>query len=257
MQLIHQAPSYIDLLDKTNQLSNHAEQYSVYANNNAKISLPPELSQSIELKNIDYRYPAKDSNALININATIQFNESVAITGASGAGKSTLADIIAGLIKPSAGELIIDGQTIDDSNRHLWRKNIAYVTQDMHLFHDTIRNNLTLLFDKEFTDEQLWEVLALSAAAEFVQQLPQGLDTLIGDNGIKLSGGERQRIALARALLSDPKVLILDEATSALDEDNEGKIRDALIQLNGQLAIVVIAHNETTIAHIDKRILLP
>ena len=150
--------------------------------------------------------------------------------------------------------LIIDEQTIDDSNRHLWRKNIAYVTQGMHLFHDTIRNNLTLLFDKTFTDEQLWEVLTLSAAEEFVKQLPEGLDTLIGDNGIKLSGGERQRIALARALLSDPKVLILDEATSALDEENERKIRDALIQLNGQLAIIVIAHNETTIAHIDKRI---
>ncbi len=253
MQLIHQAPSYIDLLEKTEQLSHHAEIQTTLTNGAQSI---PEFIDSIELENVHYHYPNKQHAAITDINAVIQLNESIAITGPSGKGKSTIADIIAGLIKPTSGRLIVDGQIIDDSNRHLWREKIAYVTQDMHLFHDTVRSNLTFLFDKTLNENSLWEALELAAADEFVRQLPNGLETLIGDNGIKLSGGERQRIALARALLSKPQVLILDEATSALDQENERKIRDALIQLNGQLTIIVIAHNETTIEHIDKRIIL-
>ena len=253
MQLIHQAPTYIDLLDKTEQLSAHAEMQTVQVN---ETIITPEFTDAIQLKNIDYYYPQKQQAAITDINAVIKLNESVAITGASGKGKSTIADIIAGLIKPSSGSFIVDGQVIDDHNRYLWREKIAYVTQYMHLFHDTVRNNLTLLFDKKFDEKDLWKALKFAAADEFVQQLPNGLDTLIGDNGIKLSGGERQRIALARALLSEPNVLILDEATSALDRENERKIRDALVQLNGQLTIIVIAHNETTIEHIEKRITL-
>lgn len=251
MQLIYQAPTYMDLLEKTEQLSLHAEKNTENEN-----SFSLEFNHSIQLKNLHYRYPSKNIDAITDINADIQFNESIAITGPSGKGKSTIADIVAGLSKPSSGDLIVDGQIIDDSNRHFWRKKVAYVTQDMYLFHDTVRNNLTLLFDEKFNEDELWNALRLSAADEFVRNLPEGLDTLIGDNGVKLSGGERQRIALARALLSKPKVLILDEATSALDRHNELKIRDALVQLNGQLTIIVIAHNDTTIEHIDKRIML-
>ena len=250
MQLIHQAPSYIDLLDKTEQLSKHAETPTNTP------SFIPEFTKSLELSGISYRYPTKQEDAISNIHALIKFNESIAITGPSGKGKSTVADIVAGLTKPSSGSLIVDGQAIDDSNRHLWRKKVAYVTQDMHLFHDTVRHNLTFLCDTKLIEKDLWSALKLAAADDFVKQLPNGLDTLIGDNGIKLSGGERQRLALARALLSEPKILILDEATSSLDRENELKIRDALIQLNGQLAIIVIAHNDTTIEHIDKRITL-
>lgn len=139
--------------------------------------------------------------------------------------------------------------------RLAWRKNIAYITQEVYLFHDTIRNNLSWV-KKDTTDEELWRMLDMAAARSFVEKIPQGLDTVIGDRGIRLSGGERQRLALARALLSQPRLLILDEATSALDHENERKIQQALEHLQGTLTIIIIAHRKTTIEHVDQTIQL-
>jgi len=251
MQLIHQAPNYTDLLAKSAELRNNAEitQHS--------LSKEPEqlsFNSDITLKHIAYTYPNTDKYAINDVNAVIKKNQSVAITGPSGVGKSTIADILAGLLLPDSGEISIDSVNIDEQNQYALRNKVAYVTQETYLFHDTVRENLTWLFKDNLNEEQLWNALELAAADNFVKQLPEGLDTLIGDNGIKLSGGERQRIALARALLSKPKILILDEATSALDRENELKIRDALVNLEGQLTIIVIAHNDTTIEHIAHRI---
>jgi len=254
MQLIHQAPNYTDLLAKSAQLKDNAEitQHSLSGK-------PVQLSfnKEISLKKVSYTYPNTNTDAISKLGAVIYKNKSVAITGSSGVGKSTVADILAGLILPSSGKITIDGTTITHKNQYALRSKVAYVTQETYLFHDTIKENLTWLFDKNISEKQLWNVLKLAAADDFVKQLPEGLDTLIGDNGIKLSGGERQRIALARALLAEPEILILDEATSALDRGNELKIRDALINLDGQMTIIVIAHNNTTIEHIPQRINLP
>jgi len=254
MQLIHQAPNYTDLLAKSAQLKDNAEitQHSL-SDKPVQLSFNKEIS----LKKVSYTYPNTNTDAISKLGAVIYKNKSVAITGSSGVGKSTVADILAGLILPSSGEITIDGTTITHENQYALRSKVAYVTQETYLFHDTIKENLTWLFDKNISEKQLWDVLKLAAADDFVKQLPEGLDTLIGDNGIKLSGGERQRIALARALLAEPEILILDEATSALDRGNELKIRDALINLDGQMTIIVIAHNNTTIEHIPQRINLP
>jgi len=253
--LIHQAPSYQDLINRSEELASWAEV-------NNKGDQTPRLSKSLVLKNLSYRYIDNDRSVLENLDAIILSHQTVAIVGPSGIGKSTLADLISGLIEPTSGQIIVDGEKINNSNRLAWRQKVAYVTQDVFLFHESIRTNLAWVVKpdehgfQKATDEELWGVLELAAADEFVKKLPDGLDTSIGDRGVKLSGGERQRLALARALLSKPDILILDEATSALDRGNELKIRDALINLDGKLTIIIIAHNETTIEHVTQRIKL-
>ena len=251
--LIHQAPKYQDLLDRSADLASWAEQVddSIAA---------PRLNDTLVFDNLSYQYLDNQLKAFEGISATVQRNETVAIVGPSGVGKSTLADLISGLLAPTSGQILVDGVAINERTRLAWRKRVAYVTQEVFLFHQSVRDNLNWVCDLETFDdgqvpeERLWQVLELAAADEFVRSLPQGLDTLIGDRGVKLSGGERQRLALARALLSDPDILILDEATSALDRDNELKIRDALINLEGKLTMFIIAHNETTIEHVAQRI---
>ena len=162
--------------------------------------------------------------------------------------------MISGLLTPTVGSILIDGVGITEKTQLAWRKRVAYVTQEVFLFHQSVRENLVWVCDSDVPDERLWHVLELAAAADFVRRLPMGLDTMVGDRGVKLSGGECQRLSLARALLAEPDILILDEATSALDRDNELKVRDALINLKGKLTIIIIAHNETTIEHVTNRV---
>lgn len=253
--LIHKAPSYQDLVAQSGELAQWSEPKNIGV-------VAPSLNQSLVLKNVSYQYLDNTKPVLENISFAIERNQTIAVVGPSGAGKSTLADLIAGLLVPTTGQLMVDDQTIDNTNRIAWRSHVAYVTQDVFLFHDTVRANLLWVCDtdkfesEELLEYELWRVLELAAADVFVKALPEGLDTLVGDRGVKLSGGERQRLALARALLSKPEVLILDEATSALDRDNELKIRDALVNLDGKLTIFIIAHNETTIEHVTQRIQL-
>ena len=178
-----------------------------------------------------------------------------AVVGPSGAGKSTLIDMIMGLLQPERGHILIDNIPLSQSNLLSWRKSISYVPQDPFLFNGSIRENLLMIFP-EATDEQIWEALEFAAAADFVRKLPQGLDTLVGDRGIRLSGGERQRIVLARAILRKPSILVLDEATSALDTENERKIQEAIEQLKGKMTIIVIAHRLSTISNADQVIVL-
>lgn len=248
-RLIHQAPTYVDLLEHARELDEWTEDVG------SNMVEAPDFTHDLQLNAISYQYLDGNKSVFSPITNTIKRNETVAIVGPSGAGKSTLADIVAGLVEPSSGQFRVDGVEINDMNRLAWRQRVAYVTQDVFLFHESVRDNLSWVYKGQaVSDEALWRVLRLAAADEFVQSMPQGLDTLIGDRGVKLSGGERQRLVLARALLSNPDLLILDEATSALDRDNELKIRDALINLEGKLTIFVIAHNETTIAHVNHRI---
>jgi ATP-binding cassette subfamily C protein len=189
------------------------------------------------------------------VNLTIPARQVTAICGPSGAGKSTLADLLLGLLQPSAGRILIDGEPLAGSRLHAWRQSIGYVPQETFLFHDTVRANL-LWARPEATESEVRAALRAAAAAEFVSQLPDGLDTVTGDRGVRLSGGERQRLALARAILRQPSLLVLDEATSSLDTQNEQFIQQALERLHGELTIVIIAHRLSTVRVADQIIVL-
>lgn len=215
------------------------------------------LQQGITCSDVDYRYDASSPTyALRGINLHIPAHRMTAIVGKSGAGKSTLIDLLMGLIQPESGQVLADGVSIRDERQLLsLRGSIGYVAQDPFLFNESIRDNLKLAAS-EASDDELWEALRFSASDEFVRRLPQGLDTVIGDRGVRLSGGERQRLVLARAILKRPSILVLDEATSALDSENERRIQEALEQLKGSMTIIVIAHRLSTIRHADQVIVM-
>lgn len=252
-QLLHQLPAFQDV----ERMSKDCESARETAGESGfETTVPaPVLSDRIALRDVTYRYPGGGRDILRGFSATIRRNQTVSLVGPSGVGKSTLADLIAGLLEPGSGKIFCDDVELEGDRRIAWRQSLAYVTQEVFLFHDTVRANLTWVAES-LTEGDLWEALKAAAADDFVARLPQGLDTVIGDRGVRLSGGERQRLALARALLSKPQLLILDEATSALDHGNEEKIREALERLKGKLTIVIIAHRETTIEHADERIQL-
>lgn len=215
------------------------------------------LQHGIDCRHVDYRYDASSSvYALRDINLHIPANRMTAIVGKSGAGKSTLIDLLMGLIQPESGQVLVDGVSMEDERQLMsLRGGIGYVAQDPFLFNESIRDNLKLVAP-DASDNELWEALRFSASDEFVHGLPLGLDTVIGDRGIRLSGGERQRIVLARAILKKPSILVLDEATSALDSENEQRIQEALEQLKGSMTIIVIAHRLSTIRHADQVIVM-
>lgn len=217
---------------------------------------PILIKQGLECRDVYFRYNRNEpSYALQNINLQIPSNCMTAIVGRSGAGKSTLIDILMGLMQPEKGQVLIDSTPLTSDNLLSLRRSISYVPQDPFLFNASIRENL-LMIEPNASEEQIWEALEFSAASEFVRRLPHGLDTFIGDRGVKLSGGERQRLVLARAILRKPSILVLDEATSALDTENEAKIQVALERLKGTMTIIVIAHRLSTIRNADQVIVL-
>lgn len=212
------------------------------------------VQQSISLDRVTVAYESRDTPALNQVSAIFPAKTTTAIMGASGAGKSTLADVVMGLLAPDQGEVRVDGILLSDAERMRWRHSVAYVPQEVFLFHESIRHNL-LWGNAKATQDDMQRVLQM-AAADFVFNLPQGLDTIVGDGGVRLSGGERQRIALARALLKHPSLLILDEATSALDVDNEARVRDAIEKLHGDLTVIIIGHRLPTLEYADQVIVL-
>ena len=214
----------------------------------AAAEMPIALRYAIELRRVSFRYGA--APAVHDLEFSIPAGETTALVGPSGAGKSTIADLIIGLLIPDQGSVLVDGTALSGALMASWREQVGYVPQDAFLFHDTVRANL-LWARPAATADDLWSALRLAAAADFVATLPQGLDTVIGDRGVLVSGGERQRIALARALLRQPKLLILDEATSSLDYENERRIHEAIDNLRGRLTILVITHRLSSIRHAD------
>ncbi len=216
---------------------------------------PVELRQRLELRNVSFGYEAGQRSVIRNLDLEISVGQAVAIGGPSGSGKSTLADIVMGLLTPESGELVIDGIVLDKSRVGEWRKRIGYVSADTLLFYGTIRSNL-LWADPGATDEEIWTALRLAAADDFVRRLPDQLETPVGDRGALFSQGERQRIALARALLRKPSLLVLDEATNSLDYENEARVLGAIDRLRRSLAILIIAHRDSTIEWADAVYLL-
>jgi ABC-type multidrug transport system fused ATPase/permease subunit len=208
------------------------------------------LDRSVELKDLDFTYPGREQT-LAGLNINILKGRMTALVGESGSGKSTVTDLVMGLQIPERGQVLIDGVSLGDWKQNSFRERIGYVPQDPLLFHASIRDNLLWSLEQAKEDD-LWEALRLANAKDFVKELPQGIDTLVGDRGVRLSGGERQRIALARALLRKPELLILDEATSALDSESEMLIQQSIEQVAQDTTILVVAHRLSTIAKADQ-----
>ncbi|MFC0478400.1 ABC transporter ATP-binding protein [Robertmurraya beringensis] len=235
------------------QISQDAKEFnkSTYEN-----SRPLVIKSGIECRDISFKYNKDEEEYILNgINMFIPSHGMTAIVGPSGAGKSTLVDLIMGLNKPDEGKVLVDNQVLTEDKILSLRKSIGYVPQDPFLFNTSIKENL-LMIEPDASDKDIWEALSFASADEFVRNLPHGLDTIIGDRGIRLSGGERQRIVLARAILRKPSILVLDEATSALDSENERKIQAAIEKLKGKMTIIVIAHRLSTIKNANQVIVL-
>jgi ATP-binding cassette subfamily C protein len=226
------------------------------ASSGAKVAeravMPPAVADRIRLDGVRFRYdPDRDPPVLDGVTLDIPARRTTALVGPSGAGKSTIADLLLGLLTPDAGTITVDGVPLTPGALRAWRDRIGFVPQDTFLLHDTVRANLRWAAPGA-SEPELHEALRLAAADGFVAALPQGLDTRIGDRGVLLSGGERQRLALARALLRRPALLVLDEATSALDAENERRIQQALAALHGQLTMLVITHRLAAIRGADR-----
>jgi ATP-binding cassette subfamily C protein len=211
---------------------------------------PLALVDRAHLEDIHYRYLADGREILNNVNLTLEAGQTTALVGPSGGGKSTLADLVMGLLVPTEGRILIDGIPLSTGRLGAWRQMIGYVPQDNFLLHDTIRANLAWAVPSA-SEEDMWRALGLASAGELVRALPDGLDTIVGDRGVRLSGGERQRLALARALLRQPSLLILDEATSALDAVSEQQVLDAIHNLHGRLTILLITHRLSAVRDAD------
>ncbi len=209
------------------------------------------IKDKIELKNITYKYPNTDVLIFDNADMEIPIGKSVGIVGTSGSGKTTVVDILLGLLRLQSGEILADGTEVREHYQE-WLKNIGYIPQSIFMVDASIRKNVAFGYaDEEIDDEKVWEALAEAQLDEFVKGLPEGLDTSIGERGIRISGGQRQRIGIARALFEDPEVLVLDEATSALDNDTEAAIMESINRLHGRKTLIIIAHRLQTIEKCD------
>ena len=210
------------------------------------------LNDAIRMEKLSFKYPENDKWILENVDLEIPKNTSVAFVGSSGAGKTTAADVILGLLEPQSGKVTIDGMDIKE-HMHAWHSCIGYIPQTIYLMDDTIRANITFgVSEEEVDEERVRKALKEAQLDVFVDSLKEGLDTVIGDRGVKLSGGQRQRIGIARALYRNPKVLILDEATSALDNETEKEVMAAIDELHGTRTLIVIAHRLSTIKKCDR-----
>lgn len=239
---------YPELMDIKERQESRKESYY--------LSLQPKLKfeKSIQVNKLRFVYPEGREDVLRDVSFTIGKGDFAGIIGPSGAGKTTFVDILLGLLKPSDGNIKVDGQDIFDNIRS-WQANLAYVPQSIYLIDGSVKENIALGVDPENIDNaRVEKSLHMAELYDFVSDLPEGMETRVGERGVKLSGGQRQRIGIARALYQQPEVLILDEATSALDNDTEKSITDTILKLKGQITIIAIAHRLSTLAECDYKI---
>ena len=212
---------------------------------------PLALTDKIVLDHISFSYPNTDKPIFTDAHMEVKKGQSVGIMGPSGAGKSTIVDILLGLLHAQTGTITCDGRNIFE-NYPSWLAKIGYIPQSIYLIDESIRDNIAFGIDADKIDEKrIWEVLEEAQLKSFVEELPDGLDTTIGDRGVRISGGQRQRLGIARALYHDPEILVFDEATSALDGDTEKAVMEAVNSFHGRKTMVIIAHRLNTIAKCD------
>ena len=210
------------------------------------------FDHELVIKDITWNYQGSEKKILTGLSLSINKGEAIGLMGASGAGKTTLADIILGLLQPQEGSVVMDDMDIF-KNPGQWSEIIGYVPQNIFLSDDTIRRNVAFGYsDDEINDVDVWNALEEAQLAGFVKSLPQGLDTQVGERGVKFSGGQRQRVAIARALYKDPDIIVLDEATSALDNETEKAVMEAIDALQGRKTLIIVAHRLSTIKNCDK-----
>lgn len=227
---------------------------SELAKDEGKKILPP-ISKNLEFSGVKFLYEGSDEPALHNINLMVNVGEVVAFVGASGSGKTTLVSLVPRFYRPTEGAVKIDGEDIRLIDRSSLRRQIGIVSQETVLFDDTIRNNIAY-GRPDATEDSIIEAARAAFAWEFIERLPQGLNTLVGENGLRLSGGQRQRLAIARAILRDPPILILDEATSSLDSESEKLVQKALANLVKERTTLIIAHRLSTVQHADRIVVM-
>ena len=205
----------------------------------------------LEIKNIKFQYPDSKINVINNLSLNLKSGETIGLIGSSGAGKTTLVDIILGLLKPNSGEILINGKKLD-SDRN-WSLQVAYLPQDVFLLDASIKTNISFETDDKLIDlEKVNNALENAQLKSMIENQPNGIETIIGENGIKISGGQKQRLAIARAFYHGRDILIMDEATSALDHDTEKEIIEVIKKIKKNKTIIVIAHRISTLKHCDK-----
>lgn len=215
----------------------------------------PRFTRELVIHDVDFQFPGSDRLTLTDITLAVRKGQTVAIVGESGSGKTTLVDLITGLIEPTRGAIEVDGVALADLDIEAWQRGIGLVLQDSPIFHATVLSNIAWLSGSPDYD-RAWRCAELAHARQFIERLPAGMDTVVGERGGRLSGGQRQRIALARALYRHPDLLILDEATSALDAESEASVQEALLGLKGTVAIVLVAHRLKTVQLADTIVVL-
>lgn len=252
--LIYQRPALAAAYKNLIEVEEYEESIAEYIRNNTlkDVKEKQTFNEVIEIKNICWSYPNAEKDVLYNLNLKINKGDTIGLIGSSGAGKSTLADIMLGLFKPQQGNVYVDKTDIY-TIPNLWAKMIGYVPQVVYLTDDTIRNNIAFGVEvDEIDDSAVWRALEQAQLKEFVRGLPDSLDTIVGERGIKFSGGQRQRIAIARALYYNPDILVLDEATSALDNETELAVMESIERLQGEKTLIIVAHRLTTLRKCNK-----
>lgn len=240
----------VDFSQKQKLLDHLSLRKLLNANSYSKCCLP--FKQEIVLDNIIYRYPSATETNLKGISLHLKKGQTIGIIGKSGAGKTTLVDVVLGLLTPESGDIRVDGKTIYDDLRS-WQNLIGYIPQSIFLIDDTIERNITFGVPDDLIDRQRLEKAIQSAQLEeLIEQLPDGLQTVVGERGVRLSGGQRQRIGIARVLYHEREILVLDEATAALDNETESLVSDAIRSLSGTKTIIIIAHRLSTLEHCDR-----
>ena len=209
------------------------------------------FKKELKVDNVWWKYDDAENAVLKNLSMTIHKGESVGFIGASGAGKTTLADVILGLMRPQEGQVFIDGIDVYTIPKQ-WSRIIGYVPQVVYLTDESIKNNVAFgIPDNEIDEAMIWNALEQAQLKTFVEQLPEKLETRVGERGVKFSGGQRQRVAIARALYCNPEILVLDEATSALDNETEKAVMESIDALQGKKTLIIVAHRLSTIMNCD------